>query len=339
MTPCSNGIRVDMADGSTTEVSAVHLATGHETPAVPPAFIGIAGERRFVADPWQPDRLSGVDQSGSVLILGTGLTMVDVATTLLRERPRTQLVAVSRRGLRPREQGVLPPAAERLARMAASPPEFVRRHGVPDRVLDLLRAVRGDIARGAARGEGWERSFDDLRDAAPILWSGLSAAERRRALSRLRAFYDVHRFRVAPQLASILAGAERQGRLVALRGSIANVARCADGFVVDCDTSGGIAERLAVRSIVNCTGPSTVLSASPNPLVSALLRRGLIRADATGSGIEVTPDLFAVDRTGAAVLRLRVFGPLTRGTFGDLIAVPQINSQIVSNVVNSQAAE
>jgi uncharacterized NAD(P)/FAD-binding protein YdhS len=52
--------------------------------------------------PWTDPSEAGLDPDGTVLILGTGLTMVDYALSLIDGGHRGRIAAMSRRGLLPR---------------------------------------------------------------------------------------------------------------------------------------------------------------------------------------------------------------------------------------------
>ncbi len=88
------------------DADAAVLATGNASPAAPfPA----PASPRYIGDPWAPGALDGVADGSPAVVLGTGLTMLDVAISLTGAHPRTVVYAVSRHGLVPREHRV--PAA------------------------------------------------------------------------------------------------------------------------------------------------------------------------------------------------------------------------------------
>ena len=62
-------------------------------------------------------------------------------------------------------------------------------------------------------------------------------------------------------------------------------------------------------------------------LLDALRARGAIREDALGIGVDVDADCRAIGADGAASETLSVIGPVTRGTFWESVAVPDIRAQ------------
>lgn len=326
--PSGAGFSVIDDAGDSHDADRVFLCTAQDAPRLPKGFRAVEHLPHVVADPWEPGALDRVPAGGDVLILGTALTAVDVAAALLQRGQGGQIVAVSRRGLTPRPQDRLPPAEERYARFVSGISVFRERFGQPATARALLRAARLWISEALLAGRRWQDAFDDVRDGLAPVWAAWPLAEKRRALRHLRAYYDVHRYRMAPQLAAMMAQAEGAGRLRYVRAR----ARAEDGAHGQCrvrlEGRTG-AETRSFAAIINCTGPVADITASTNPLIAALLRRGLIQPDPTGLGAMVDAQCRLIARDGAVQARLHAFGSLTRGRFGDLTAVPQINMQIL----------
>ena len=86
--PVPGGVHLALDDGSVLTADAMVLAPGIFAPGTDWAPSALRSSTRFVADPWAPgalDALAAVD--GDVLLVGTGLTMVDVALSLDTSRP------------------------------------------------------------------------------------------------------------------------------------------------------------------------------------------------------------------------------------------------------------
>jgi uncharacterized NAD(P)/FAD-binding protein YdhS len=100
---------------------------------------------------------------------------------------------VSRNGLLPQAHAATPlPPADLTALVS----ELV---GAPGGVQArrLLRELRQTARALSARGVDWRSVIDGLRPHTARLWQAMPAAERRRFLSRLRPFWEVHRHRMA----------------------------------------------------------------------------------------------------------------------------------------------
>jgi uncharacterized NAD(P)/FAD-binding protein YdhS len=105
------GWQAVLASGTVLAADKVVLALGNPPPHAQPHLEEALGER-FVVDPWTArsspgwrPALSGVRR---VLLLGTGLTMLDMAIELEHLLPRAEMVAASRRGRLPAAHVVEP---------------------------------------------------------------------------------------------------------------------------------------------------------------------------------------------------------------------------------------
>jgi uncharacterized NAD(P)/FAD-binding protein YdhS len=117
------GYIVKLDDGSQLETQRVALCFGH-TPSKPPGRIDEDALRdpRLIAHPWSHDALHAIPRDASVLLVGTGLTMADVAVTLIGREHRGRITAISRRGLRAQPHGIFADAADFRATRRRPPP-------------------------------------------------------------------------------------------------------------------------------------------------------------------------------------------------------------------------
>ncbi|OHT19350.1 hypothetical protein [Edaphosphingomonas haloaromaticamans] len=86
-------------------------------------------------------------------------------------------------------------------------------------------------------------------------------------------------------------------------------------------------ETLLARRVVNCSGPLIDLDRTEEPLLANLRARGVIRPDPSHIGLDVDPQARVIGRSGRADPRLFALGPLTRGAFWEVVAVPDIRVQ------------
>lgn len=304
------GETVRLADGRRIDADAVILAPGNFPPATPPGIDPAALGDFWVGDPWAGDMLAGLGADDTILLVGTGLTAVDVAMTLETAGFAGRIVALSRRGLLPRPHG----AHEEHVSPAT---------GLPTRCAALVRRIR-------ARAEeiGWRGAVHELRPVTQDLWMAAGLAERRRFLRHLRPWWDVHRHRIAPDIGRAIAAMRSADRLDAIAGKIVSARADGDAAIVAYRPRGaGDAERLRAARVVNCTGPEMDISRSGDPLLSALLASGRLRLDPLRIGLDVDPACAAIDAEGRVSDSLSVIGPVTRGTFWECVAVPDIRVQ------------
>lgn len=295
------GWSIALADGRAVVADALVLAMGNGRPA-PFAVPGLP-HAMMVQDPWSAEAQAVLEAAAGddrpVLLVGTGLTMVDMVLGLDRIGHRGSVTAVSRRGLVPR------------AHAASVPMDAPTLGEVPRALSDMVRWMR---ARGAAGG--WRAAVDSVRSVTQDLWAGWPDPVKARFLRHARPWWDVHRHRIAPEAARLVQQEIADGRLRILAGRIAGYA---DGSVAVARRGGG-ESRIEAALVVNCTGPVEGLANSRNALVKQMLADGLIAPGPMGLGV-------AADRNGRIADDLWAVGPMLKGEAWEITAVPDIRVQ------------
>jgi uncharacterized NAD(P)/FAD-binding protein YdhS len=303
------GWSVSLAMGRALRADAVVAAIGNLPPATPPGVdASAAASGRWVADPWVwVERDPGVP--GDVLLIGAGLTAVDVALAIQDSSPGARVTALSRHGLTPRAHA--PVEGRRLH--APLPEGDVRR---------VFRAVRQ-----AAR-EDWRAAIDALRPHVQSLWRGWDITQRRRFLRHVRPWWEVTRHRLAPEVEARVTALREAGLFEIAAGRLSRLTATPTGLEATWSPRGGGAPiRGTFALAINCTGPLSDVEQSDDPLVAGLLTAGLARPDACQLGLEVDEQSRVVGADGAPADRLFAVGPLTRGQVWEMTAVPDIRIQ------------
>lgn len=305
-----SGVRLTLADGSPITADAAVLAMGnlrpHEPVGVDPQALG---PDVYAPDPWRADITAGLTDEDRVLAIGTGLTMIDVALLLEARGFGGRMTALSRRGLLPR------------AHRQAAPRGLSERP--PLTATTLLRTVRA-----RARLIGWRSAVDELRPYTQDMWLAAAPADRARFLRHLRPWWDVHRHRLAPAVDSRITALRAGGRLDVQAGTLIRAEPHGRGARVIWRPRGSDETRtMDVRRIVNCSGPQGDLARSEEPLLTRLAERGLIRPDRFRLGLDVDMQARLIAADGAPSDRLFALGPMTRGAFWEIVAVPDIRVQ------------
>jgi uncharacterized NAD(P)/FAD-binding protein YdhS len=303
-----DGPSLHLASGERVHADIVVLATGNDRPEPPREAAGLRWSRHWRADPWSPDAFNGLGPDASVVLIGTGLTMIDAVITLLDAGHTGPIHAVSRRGLLPRSH---------LATPADEP-------APPLGLLDLTRTLR---RRANAAGESWRGVIDALRPLTPEIWQNLSHTDRLRFLRHLRPWWDAHRHRMPPSIAARIETARVCGQLRVHAGRVAECAVRDGATDVRLQLRNGTALAVQAERVVSCTGPCTDVSRSQDPLLRSMLRDGLARPDECRLGLDVTVSGALVGSDGAVSQRLFALGPLTRGAFWEITAIPEIRRQ------------
>jgi uncharacterized NAD(P)/FAD-binding protein YdhS len=87
---------------------------------------------------------------------------------------------------------------------------------------------------------------------------------------------------------------------------------------------------LEAARVVNCSGPGCDYDRIQHPLVRSLLADGQVRPDPLRLGLDVTGNCATRDRHGAISRRLFAVGPVTKGAFWEITAVPDTRDQCES---------
>ena len=182
----------------------------------------------------------------------------------------------------------------------------------------LVRWLRRQGAR-----VGWRAAIDSLRPYSHGLWQSLSHDQQHRFLRHARPWWDVHRHRIAPEVASRIHELVAEGRLEIVAGRLLDVRDQDDRLVVRYRRRGSESEReRSFGYAINCTGPLGQIGRTRDPLLRQLLDDGLACPDQLGIGLEVD------ERSRVAGAgRLWALGPLTKGRYWEIIAVPDIRVQ------------
>ena len=305
-----------LSDGREIESDVVVLAMGNlppRRPGGPDRWLYDTGF--FVPDPWAADAFADIDEDEPMLLIGSGLTMVDIALKLAHDGHRGRMLAVSRHGLKPslhQSGGAWSPFLQE--KLPASP-------------RALTKAIRHEVSNALAQKIPWQRVFDAARPSVASVWNGWDDRERHQFLRHLRPRWDIHRHRMAPRIGDAIDRLIARGQLAIIAGRVAGY-REDDGHVeVSLNLRGGGAQTFRAGRVVNCTGPGAEFDKIAVPLIADLRERKLAKPDPLGVGIE-TDDCAVLDAAGRPSSWLFALGPLTRGTWWEIIAVPEINIQI-----------
>jgi uncharacterized NAD(P)/FAD-binding protein YdhS len=299
-------VRLD--SGETIESDALVLAIGNQEPEPLRAFAD-AGNR-FVRNPWGDEARAAVrdlaETGEAALLIGTGLTMVDVVLSLDAAGHSGNIIAVSRRGQIPRSHADFDPAPVDMSRLP----------------VGNLRGLWRWLRRRSAE-VGWRAAVDSLRPYSHALWQSLDLNQQQRFLRHARPWWDVHRHRIAPQVADTVKRMIGEGRLEIMAGRIAGAHNSGDGMDVEIRRRGAASPLTRhVRYAFNCTGPLHSMSHTRDALLRSLLDRGAVQPDQLDIGLEVDERCHA-----AGGERLWALGPLTKGRYWEIVAVPDIREQ------------
>jgi uncharacterized NAD(P)/FAD-binding protein YdhS len=309
-----SGYRVRLSEGHTLDADDVVLALGNPPPATLP---GTEQLQQYVSDPWaQPLRFSPGE---TVLLVGSGLTMVDVATAAAASSNEQVVIhSISRHGL-------IPPSQTQFSHSACRGDSATMLRAASFSALTLLRSVRELADETVRRGGDWREAVTFIRNIAPSLWQRLPAREKRRMLRHVRPYWDVHRHRLPSETLAKLKHLRHRKKLHVHAGRLLRFEAEGSQIRVTWRARGAHElQTLLVDRVVNCTGPDYNVRRSPDPLMRSLLAQGLAASDPHNLGIRTSSYGALVDAQGCAATNLFYVGPMLRADHWEATAAQEL---------------
>ncbi|MGP0018548.1 MAG: FAD/NAD(P)-binding protein [Candidatus Sulfotelmatobacter sp.] len=313
---------IRLRSGRTLLADKVVIALGNFSPGDPRLPGRTPHSLRYVSNSWKSNfgtssALGDVPHDKSVLLVGSGLTSVDVAITLRGNGFRGTIHILSRHGLLPQAHKVTAPW----------PPFWTEQS--PETVRALLRLIRIQVRAAEKAGSGWRAVIDSLRPFTQEIWRSLSFSERRRFLRHLRPYWDVHRHRIAPAIGARIASQIQEGQIEIHAGRITAYSEDVDGVdVIYRERESGHLMPLRVDRVINCTGPESDCRKVDDLLLTDLMRQKLARPDPLFLGLDVSPDGALIDAYGEVSDLLYAIGPVRKGSLWETVAVPELRVQV-----------
>ncbi|WP_017477005.1 FAD/NAD(P)-binding protein [Pseudomonas sp. PAMC 26793] len=305
-----------LSDGQQLRGAFAVLATGM-FPAARTPQTESSGLNAAAVDPWDVQAMTQLDPQATVLIIGSGLTMVDAVVSLEQAGHRGPIEIFSRHGL--------------LPHVRRQPPAWVDFLGEDHSLRSprqLLREVRRHCKIALEQGIDWQAPLDTVRAHIGRLWSQASEAEKRQFVRHIRPWWESHHHRSPPLSAELVARLQGEGRLRIRAASY-------KGLV---PSQGDVTIRLRPRgeqTIVQVSGAALINSSGieydwrrvARPLPRQLLKRGLIQPGPLALGIAADVSGAVLDANGQVSQRLFAMGPPLRGMWWESTAVTDVAIQ------------
>lgn len=306
---------ITLAGGRTIEADKVVLAVGNQSPA-PFRLRGLNLEsQRYIGNPWIGWEEKLPDKDKDLLLIGTGLTMVDTFLSVRDLEWRGKLFAVSRNGLMP------------LSHFKGFDyPDYLDEKTQPIALRKAFSIFKQHYRATRERSLNPAILVDKLRPVTQRIWQGFSSFEKQQFNRHFRTRWNVTRHRIAPEIHQQLRDAIENGRLEVIKGRLLECVEAADKMTVWVQGSQG-KRAIDAAAVINCTGPKESYVPTESTLFKNLFFHGLISPDAMNMGINVAPNFAVVDREGNSSDVLFALGSLLRGTLWESTAVPELRSQ------------
>lgn len=315
--PHEGKVAVHLMSGDVLYSEKAALAFGNFLPPHPTvpdqAFVS---SPRYFQDPWTPAMFESIEPDHAVLIVGTGLSMVDVTLHLHKLGHRGVINAISTRGQLPA-----------VHKLGHTYPSFYDEIKGVTKVTDILKTVRAHAKKADSNGSDWRAVIDSLRPVTQEIWLQLPLAEKKYFMQHLSRYWNVARHRMAPEAALVIDELRGTGQLQILKGRLRKITwESGIGFDVRYATI-GLEQYVHADVIINCIGSESRFDQLDSPLVQNLLNGGHIRSDDLRFGLDATPDGHLKDRAGKPSDMLYTLGTALKGVLWESTAIPEIRVQ------------
>ena len=294
------------------------LCTGNFTPTdIENAPANVKQNERYISNPWSGRLMHKILKHEHVLIVGSGLTMVDQVLSLYKKGHLGKITVVSRRGFLPQ-------------------PYILANHYqfsiLPDfkkcRIVDLIPWFRSEINFAIRQEMDWHSVINALRDYTSLIWKHLSETDKRSFLMHLRPFWETHRHQVPPESWRMLQELRASSQLEIKAARIISMQSNQKTINVQlrprCETG---SYQMLFDKVINCTGPQSLQKNITSPLMVSLIKAELVQSDSLGLGLLISDDLHAINKTGVTEPNLHIIGPPGKGGLWECTALREIRLQ------------
>ena len=296
----TDSLELKFANHYPLQVDQVVLALGNGQPDTFP--FSVDNNVQCINNPWDYTAVNAIPSHDTVLIVGTGLSMIDTVLTLHHQQHHGKIIALSRHGLLP-----LPHAEIQPLHISSELPTNVRS------MTTYLRKM--------SRNHDWRSMITALRAHVPELWQGWHISCQKRFLRHVLPYWNIHRHRVHQALSDLLQDLIASQQLTVMAGRIQRVKN--GNAYIKPRHSEKIAE-ISVNWLINCMGPSLSMSGQTQPLISSLLKQGVATFDALKLGFAVSESGALQDKDGNISTQFFTLGPPAKGKIWEATAVPEI---------------
>jgi uncharacterized NAD(P)/FAD-binding protein YdhS len=296
----------------------VVLATGNHEPQDPklndPSFYS---SRNYFRNPWAQDSVNNLDPDKEVLIIGNGLTMVDVVMGLKEKQHRGKIYSLSPNGFRILPHRTIKPYTGLIDELA--PPYDLNK---------LVSLFRKHLAKLRAEGGNGEMLVDTLRPLTQKIWQTWSLNEKKRFMFHIRHIWGVARHRLPMSVHHQIQEMILDDKLEIIAGRLKSLTEHPNHISVSFIRRTDQKEHMIhVNRVINCTGPQTDVTKMRMPIIENLLRRGYIDSDEMRLGMRALADGTVIGKDGQPSDILYTIGSNLKGILWESTAVPELRMQ------------
>jgi uncharacterized NAD(P)/FAD-binding protein YdhS len=310
--------RISVRNQDDFSADKVVLALGNSPPQNPGlknrSFVQ---SKKYIQNPWHPDIFTRFSPDDTILFIGTGQTMVDLATGLYRKKHKGKLLAISRRGILPLSQKMVDPY-----------PSFFNELQGHSRILPIFKIIRKHLDLALQNGLDARAVIDSLRPHTAAIWMQLPPVEKRRFLRHIFRYWEIIRSRIPPESDRIIRELRSSGQLKILSGKMVDLTPKEDLMVMHyIERDSNIEKTESTHLVINCMGPNLDYEKREQTLIKNLILKKLIQCDPVHLGINALPDGSVITETGKPSDILYTIGLTLKGIVWEALATPEIRVQ------------
>lgn len=310
-----------LKNNKTITTDTVILATGNFLPSHPKVKnMEYVNHPNYFRNPWANELNQSLKRTDDVLIIGTGLTMVDKILDFYHQIHKGKIYAISR-------NGYLPFTHNPCSRHQKYP-DYTEELLNAANTRDMYAVIRKHIDTGIKSGIDWRVVLDTFRPSLPVIWDKLSLKEKKSFFRRLGSIWTVVRHRIPVICADIIHLLRDKRQLQILGGRIQQIDTTENGFVVTyLDKKEATTKEVHVQKIINCTGPQLNPALADAVLFKNLIEKGLVYPDELGLGLNSLADGRLLDKNNDIIPDFYTIGNGLKGVLFESTAIPEIRVQ------------
>lgn len=311
-------ISVFLNDGNKIEANQIVLAIG-----VPP-FKDICNEEmaHYISNIWSSQKdnflrnpsLKGMSSDHTLAIIGTGLTMLDVISTLVEKNYPGKIIAISK-------QGYLPEVHSSFEKISFT---AFNTQNSPTKASTLLKVLRKEWDNLMKMGIDWRAFLDSFRPLTNAVWQKLPLEEKKRVLKWLYSFWNRHRHRLPEVTYSQVQKLKNENRLLIKQGTVISIKGQGNQLALHYHSKESSSETLLVDQVINCSGPELDINKFQSPLMKNLIKRGFLKPHPVGTGLALSAN---GNVEGALQKDFFALGQILFGELFETTAVPELRQQ------------
>ncbi|MEY3786171.1 MAG: hypothetical protein RLZ75_376 [Pseudomonadota bacterium] len=303
---------VVFASGNALHADHVILALGNFPPAdLFATHNPVQNDPRYFASPWSDRVYSDIKGDEDILLVGSGLTAVDIVLGLIVRKFRGKVTMLSRRGVFP-----LPHDLTHQAISITVPENYSPRK--------MLLWVRYLMRKNPE--VPWSVIIDGLRPYTQKIWLQWIVSDKQYFLKKIRPYWEIARHRIPSASSERLNNMMEKGQLVLKKGTIEEASVSSNGIEILYRSESGLNSQV-FQKVINCTGPESNYRKVRFPIIVDLIARGKVKIDELGLGIKCTPEGSIINDQGEVEQGIWCIGPMRKAVLWETTALRELREQ------------